>query len=168
MAEKLQCPEEDGHPLTGSSDHYVLYDKFHEANTRDPQEVLRRINLVPELQGSLNSQVAEQLFSTMQKNNYYLNNMAPSTHIFFMRNLIHHRNNNTNARLMEQQLKRGLEFHNLQDITLNEFGQAVLGNYQVRKMYLVICQFFCLILSFQCLRTTTLWKVCRASTPTSL
>lgn len=70
LTEKLQNPDEDGHPRTGSSDHYVLYDKFHEANTKDPKEVLRRINLVPELQGSLNSQVAEQLFSTLQKNNY--------------------------------------------------------------------------------------------------
>ncbi|KAK0152218.1 HMG domain-containing protein 3 [Merluccius polli] len=129
LTEKLQSPEKDGHPLTGSSDHYVLYDKFHEANTRDPQEVLRRINLVPELQGSLNSQVAEQLFSSMQKNNYYLNNMAPSTHIFLMRNIIHLRNNNTNAKLVEQQLKRGREFHHSQDITLNELGQAVLGKY---------------------------------------
>lgn len=111
LTEKLQSPEKDGHPLTGSSDHYVLYDKFHEGNTRDPQEVLRRINMVPEFQGSLNSQVAEQLFSSMQKNNYYLHNMVPSTHIFFMRNIIHHRNNNTNARLMEQQLKRGCESH---------------------------------------------------------
>ena len=62
LTEKLQRPDEDGNPVTGSSDHYVLYDRFHEANTNDPKEVLRRINLVPELQGSFNSQVAEQLF----------------------------------------------------------------------------------------------------------
>lgn len=83
LTEKLQTPDKDGHPLTGSSDHYVLYDKFHEANTTDPKEVLRRINLVPEIQSSLNSQVAKQLFSSMKKNNYFLNNMAPSTHIFY-------------------------------------------------------------------------------------
>lgn len=82
LIEMLQNPDKDGHPCTGSSDHYVLYDKFHEANTKNPKELLRRINLVPELQGSLNSQVAEQLFSCMQKSNYFLNNMTPSTHIF--------------------------------------------------------------------------------------
>lgn len=60
LTEMLQNPDKDGHPCTGTPDHYVFYDKFHEANTKDPQEVLRRIILVPELQGSLNSQVAKQ------------------------------------------------------------------------------------------------------------
>lgn len=82
---------------------------------------------MPELQGSLNSQVAEQLFSCMRKNNYFLNNMAPSTHIFLMRNIIHHRNNKTNAQLLEKQLQRGRESHRLQDITLDKSGQAVFG-----------------------------------------
>ncbi|XP_029943211.1 uncharacterized protein LOC115385366 [Salarias fasciatus] len=122
-----KTPEKDGHPLTGSSYHYVLYDRFHEADTKDPQEVLRRINLVPELQGSLNSQVAEQLFASMKKNNYFLNNMAPSTHIFLMRNIVHHRNSNTNQKLLEQQVQRGHESHRLDEVTLNNVGQAVLG-----------------------------------------
>lgn len=51
--------------LTGSQEHYVLYDKFHQANTKDPQDVLRRIQVVPELQATLNSQVAEQLFASL-------------------------------------------------------------------------------------------------------
>lgn len=50
LTEMLETPEQNGHPLTGSSEHYILYDRFHEANSKDPQEVLRRINLVPELQ----------------------------------------------------------------------------------------------------------------------
>lgn len=37
------------HPLTGSSEHYVLYDRFHGCNTKDPKDVLRRVDLVPEL-----------------------------------------------------------------------------------------------------------------------
>ncbi|KAJ4933553.1 hypothetical protein JOQ06_030379, partial [Pogonophryne albipinna] len=56
ITQMLKTPDEDGHLLTGSSNHYVLYDEVHEGNTKDPQEVLRRINLVPELQGWLNSQ----------------------------------------------------------------------------------------------------------------
>ncbi len=132
LTEKLQNPDEDGHPCTGSSDHYVLYDKFHEANTKDPKEVLRRINLVPELRASLNSQVAEQLFSSLRKNNYFVNNMAPSTHIFMMRNLVHHRNSNTNETLLKKQLKRGRDSHSLHDIALDEVGQAVFGKYEVK------------------------------------
>ncbi|KAJ4922362.1 hypothetical protein JOQ06_025899, partial [Pogonophryne albipinna] len=50
ITQMLKTPDEDGHPLTGSSNHYVLYDEVHEGNTKDPQEVLRRINVVPELQ----------------------------------------------------------------------------------------------------------------------
>lgn len=59
--------------------------------------------------------------------NHFLNNMTPSTHIFLMRNLIHHRNNKTNAQLLEKQLQRGRESHRLQDITLDKFEQAVFG-----------------------------------------
>ncbi|XP_048853120.1 HMG domain-containing protein 3-like isoform X4 [Brienomyrus brachyistius] len=33
LIESLEFPEPNGHPVTGSSEHYVLYDKFHEKNT---------------------------------------------------------------------------------------------------------------------------------------
>ncbi len=72
LVDKLESPESNGHPVTGSREHYVLYDKFHQANTKDPQDVLRRIQIVPELQATLNSQVAEQLFASLRKNNYFL------------------------------------------------------------------------------------------------
>lgn len=60
-------PDLNGHPVTGSSDHYVLYDRFHEANTKDSKDVLRKLTLVPQLAGKVNSQVAEQLFAKMKK-----------------------------------------------------------------------------------------------------
>lgn len=44
------------HPITGSSDHYTLYDIFHERNTKDARDALRRIGLVPELAGWVNLQ----------------------------------------------------------------------------------------------------------------
>ncbi|XP_016359488.1 uncharacterized protein LOC107701863 [Sinocyclocheilus anshuiensis] len=49
LFEKTDNLNSKGNPITGSSEHYVLYDKLHESNTRDPQDVLRRISLVPEL-----------------------------------------------------------------------------------------------------------------------
>ncbi|XP_041664383.1 uncharacterized protein LOC121523528 isoform X2 [Cheilinus undulatus] len=127
-------PDEDGHPLTGSSDHYALYGKFNKANTKDPQEVLRGTSLVPELQSSLNREAAKGLLSSMHKNSYFLNSMAPSTHIFMMRNLVHLRNNDTNAKLLEEVLQSGDVAHRLQDITLNDFGQAVLGTYDIKEI----------------------------------
>lgn len=84
------------HPLTGSSEHYVLYDRFHECNTKDPKDVLRRVDLVPELSGWVNTQTAEQLFAHMHKNNYFMNMLTPSAHVFLIRNIIHHYNKSQN------------------------------------------------------------------------
>ncbi|CAI5686400.1 unnamed protein product [Oreochromis niloticus] len=54
LHERMDSVNENPHPVTGSSDHYVLYDRFHEGNTKDPKDILRRIQLVPELKGWLN------------------------------------------------------------------------------------------------------------------
>lgn len=126
LHQKATNPENDGHPVTGFSGHFALYDKFHEGNTKSQEEVLRRIELVPELQGTLNSQVAEQLFANMRKNNYYLNNMAPSTHIFLLRNIIHHQNNRCNEKFLEKQLKRGGRDVTFK-ISLDDLGRAVFA-----------------------------------------
>ncbi|XP_070404091.1 uncharacterized protein [Nothobranchius furzeri] len=128
LTEKARNPDKQGHPITGSNHHYALYDKFHEANTKDPHDILRKIGLVPELQGSVNSQVAEQLFAEMRKNNYFLNRMAPSTHIFLMRNLIEHRNNECNSKLLLRQLMRGHQIQNLEHFRVTDQGQAVIGD----------------------------------------
>ncbi|XP_051945069.1 uncharacterized protein LOC127617185 isoform X1 [Xyrauchen texanus] len=81
-----------GHPVTGSSDHYVLYDPFHESKTEDSGDVLRKLTLVPQLAGKVNGQAAEQLLDKMKKNSYFLNMSSPSTHLFQTRNIIHHYN----------------------------------------------------------------------------
>ncbi|XP_056091692.1 uncharacterized protein LOC130071101 [Rhinichthys klamathensis goyatoka] len=109
------------HPFTGSADHYCLYDTFHEGNTKDPKDILRRIKTVPELAGRINSQVAEQLFSTMKKNNYYMNMLSPSTHVFMMRNVLHNYNQRKNKKIKEE-LKK-LVTPEIQ-LCLNEHGQA--------------------------------------------
>lgn len=127
LFEKTDYSNSKGHPITGSSEHYLLYDKLHESNTKDPQDLLRRISLVLELQGWLNSQIAEQFFASLQKNNYFLNNMAPSTHIFIMQNIVHHKNTSTNQKLLEVQLQRGHRPHGLENIILSDLGQAILG-----------------------------------------
>ncbi|KAG1940192.1 hypothetical protein F2P79_016907 [Pimephales promelas] len=114
-------PDPGGHPLTGSADHYCLYDTFHEGNTKDPKDILRRIKMVPELAGRINSQVAEQLFSTMKKNNYYMNMLSPSAHVFMMRNVIHNYNQRKNEKIKEE-LKK-LVTPEIQ-LCLNEHGQA--------------------------------------------
>lgn len=94
----LKEPEDKGgHPVTGSVEHYCLSDAFHQDNSKD-KDVLRRIKIVPELVGRLNSQCAEQLFAGMRKNNYFLNMLTPSTHIFLQRNILHHFNLQKNTK----------------------------------------------------------------------
>ncbi|RXN15285.1 HMG domain-containing 3 isoform X2 [Labeo rohita] len=120
---KKAVPDINGHPVTGSSHHYVLYDRFHEANTKDIKDVLRKLTLVPQLAGKVNSQVAEQLFAKMKKNNYFLNMSLPSTHIFQMRNIIHHYNVKKNNKVLHRLRKT---FGSM--LATNMYGQAVLGN----------------------------------------
>ncbi|XP_057203570.1 HMG domain-containing protein 3-like [Triplophysa rosa] len=113
-----------GHPITGSSDHYTLYDGFHERNTKDAKDALRRIALVPELAGWVNSQCAEQLFSDMRKNNYFLNTLTPSEHIFMMRNMLHHYNtkcNNKTKTSIQKVVGRDVQ------LQLDHNGQIVIG-----------------------------------------
>ncbi len=123
------------HPLTGSSEHYVLYDRFHECNTKDPKDVLRRVDIVPELSGWLNTQTAEQLFAGMRKNNYFMNMLTPSANVFLMRNIIHHYNKSQNESVKEN--LRKIVSPNDQ-LTLNGNGQVILGKISLITMFCVI------------------------------
>lgn len=122
---KKLVPDRGGHPITGSAEHYALYDKFHEYNTKDDRDALRKLGLVPQLAGKVNSQVAEQLFARMKKNNYFLNMTLPSTHLFLMRNIIHHDNMNKNKLRLER-IKKAFGG---KDVAMNCHSQAVLGNF---------------------------------------
>lgn len=76
---------------------------FHQNNSKDLRDSLRKIGLVPELAGKINSQTAEQLISDMKKNNYYfLNMMKPAPHIFLARNILHHKNVARNNKVVKQ------------------------------------------------------------------
>ncbi|XP_016302132.1 uncharacterized protein LOC107658183 isoform X1 [Sinocyclocheilus anshuiensis] len=106
LDEKTRGTESDphGHPVTGSSDHYVLCDRFHEGSTEDG-DVLRKLTLVPQLADKVSSEIAEQLFAQMKKNDYFLNMSLPSTHLFQMRNIIHHYNENKANKLSTRSTK---------------------------------------------------------------
>ncbi|XP_051988935.1 uncharacterized protein LOC127648319 [Xyrauchen texanus] len=140
LHESVHCGEDNAHPVTGSSEHYVLYDRFHEQNATDPKDILRRIQLVPELKGWLNSQVAEQFFAKMRKSNYFFNNMTPSTHAFLMRSVIHRHNTSTNRALLERQLNSGCRLELLNTITLSTLGQAVIADASKRRSTTVVAQ----------------------------
>lgn len=48
------------HPVTGTSDRYSVYDRFHQKNQKRPEEKLRSLNICPDLRKEVNSAVAEQ------------------------------------------------------------------------------------------------------------
>lgn len=84
------------HPMTGVTDRYCLSDRFHERNSGERSALLRRVTLVPELNGLINTEVEEQLHSSIGRSNYCLNAMKPSNHLFMMRLKLHHNNSEIN------------------------------------------------------------------------
>ncbi|XP_023135242.1 uncharacterized protein LOC111574730 isoform X2 [Amphiprion ocellaris] len=118
-------PDCDGHPVTGSAEHYALYDRFHEDQTKDPRDALRKLSLVRQLAGKVSSQIVTQLFAKMRKNNYFLNMASPSTRLFLMRNIIHHYNTHRN----KQQLDT-MEKSFKPDVVMDVYKQTVLENFR--------------------------------------
>lgn len=80
---------------------YSLSDKFHQGNLSNPQDLLRRVSLVPQLTGLLNTQVQEQLFSKLGKDAYFLTQMTPAHHVFMMRLIVHLHNRGRNRALLK-------------------------------------------------------------------
>lgn len=125
LAYKKTLVDPDCHPITGSLEHYCLCDIFHQNNSKDQRDVVRTIGVVPELAGKINSQCAEQLFSEVKRNNYFLNHLRPSAHIFLARNILHHRNLGKNRKKKEH-LKQ--LFSGNRNFQLDCNGKITLGN----------------------------------------
>lgn len=121
LDEKMEMTDPHGHPVTGSTDHYVL----HETNTTDSRDVLRKLTLVPQLDDKVNSEVAEQLLSKMKKSNYFLS--LSSTHMFLMRNIIHHYNE-YKAHKSSIRLRKSSGSNLLTDV----YGQAALCKFRCK------------------------------------
>jgi len=83
------------HPVSRTSLHYCLSDEFHKSNMSGSSEKLRDKSLVPELHG-INTQVAEQMFSQVTKNAYFLNAMKPAVHLLMLRLTVHLQNEKRN------------------------------------------------------------------------
>lgn len=91
-----------GHPVTGSSKHYVLYDQIPEGNPKDSGDALRNPASVPQLAGKVNRRILEQLFAEIKQNGYFLKMTSPSTQMFQMRNIIHHYNQHKNNKVFNR------------------------------------------------------------------
>jgi len=82
-------------PTTNTSKMYILYDEFHKVNSKKKSEIMRHVNLVPQL-GFINTEISEQLNSIIGRNIYFLDKMDCAKHYFFLRLLIHFLNSNRN------------------------------------------------------------------------
>jgi hypothetical protein len=86
----------DCHPVTGKNERYSMYDRFHEKNSNNPDDVLIRLAICPQPYANVNSESHEQLHSVLNKDNYFLIMMQPATHVFMKRPLVHLRNQKLN------------------------------------------------------------------------
>ena len=111
------------HPITGSSDHYSLFDWFHEGNVKSSIEYLRRSSLVTELAGSIDTQTAEQFFSSLKRDIYFVNEMQPVRHLFLCRLIFHLHNEKVNKKLFQFQARATDK-----PIYFNSFGQVYHGS----------------------------------------
>jgi hypothetical protein len=108
-----------GHPITGSNDHFCLFDRFHKSNPQKEREVLRRVTHVRQLNGLINTQRQEQLYNVFNRDNRFLNSMMPVNHIFLFRSNI----DTLNKRINERNIH---EIEQLSSFTATEgqFGRA--------------------------------------------
>ena len=111
-------PDQHCNPLTNSIEHYALFDWFHEGNSKSDEERLRNVSLLEGVAGLVDSQAAEQCFSSFRRDLYFLNQMSPAIHIFVFRLLCHLKNTNKNKQLEKTLIS---DFGN--DVMLSDYGQ---------------------------------------------
>ncbi|XP_052106595.1 uncharacterized protein LOC127739061 [Mytilus californianus] len=113
-----QSISNEKNPTSGSSEHYSLFDWFHEDNTKDVKEILRKVSLVEGLGSFTNSQVVEQFFNSMRRDLYFLNEMSPAVHVFICRLMLQFHNEKSNNLIKKQQSKLFPT-----EMSLNQLGQ---------------------------------------------
>lgn len=122
------------HPVTGTSNRYSLYDRFHQKNQKRPEEKLRSLNICPTLRTEVNSSVAEQFNRELASVRYSLCQMKEAHFKQTVRVLIELHNDKINQgfkaemeALCSSQLSVGL--HGILGLqSLGKFGQKLYDN----------------------------------------
>lgn len=92
------------HTITGTSDRFSLYDRFHQRNQKQEKERLRSLDVVPELTGLINSSVAEQLNRELANCRYFLCQLKDVHFMFALRLLFHLHNSKVNKLFTDKML----------------------------------------------------------------
>ena len=88
------------HPVTLVHQRLSMYDKFHERNTKQRKEILRRTKFVKQLDGVV-TETAEQLNSFLSKSLYFLDCLSPVHHLIMIKFMLSIRNMNLNKKLVK-------------------------------------------------------------------
>lgn len=100
------------HPITGTAQRYSLYDRFHQKNKTRSEELLRSLNLVPELCSYVNSAEAEQKNRELSYDRYFLCQMK-ETHFLFSLRLVFHLHNDMINQIFKKKTWRNKQKNNL-------------------------------------------------------
>ena len=87
------------HPVTLVHQRLSLYDKFHQNNTTQRKEFLRKTAYVRELDGVV-TETAEQLNSFLSKSLYFLDGLSPIHHLLVIKALFSLRNAEINSKIV--------------------------------------------------------------------
>ena len=98
---------ENGHPVTGSDEHYALFDAWHEKNSSNPEDLLRSTRFVKQLGGLVSTEVQEHMNNEMNRNNYFMTSLTPHNSLFVMRLIVHFHNQERNEELISK-IRRGV------------------------------------------------------------
>ena len=101
---------------------YSLYDKFHETNTKQQKEILRRTEFLKELDG-VDTETAEQLNSFLSKKIYFLDIFSPIHHVQMIRSMLTMRNQIKNACTLPK--LKGLRGYG--DLAEDEYGRVMIA-----------------------------------------
>lgn len=99
--EQLLC-----NPVTGCSEHYSLFDPFHEKNTTNPADSLRRVACVKQLAGKANLETAEQLNNRRNRDNYFTTSFTAHNAIFVERLVAHFSNEKLNKKVYNSHIRQ--------------------------------------------------------------
>ena len=108
MAENFQCDDDDRflyNPTTGSREHYSLFDPFHEKNTVNPADSLRRVSCVRQLAGKMNTETAEKLNNRRSRDNYFTTSLSAHNAIFVERLVAHFTNQKMNKKVYNSHIR---------------------------------------------------------------
>ena len=90
------------HPVTGTTQRLIFYDRFHQKNQTRRQERLRSLDICPELRSLINSSASEQFNRCLNSILYSTNEMKQSSFLFMVRTYVEMRNNVINRKFRQK------------------------------------------------------------------